>query len=289
MRGLKPLWAIMILSFLGLVMITDFDGGIRIRDRSEAFGNHRDDNAPITYWLLPADEAREPSTGTAFAVAEGIWLTARHVVDRCDSIWAVLPGKGRADVMKVRKVVAHPKADIAMLSFTLPAPHAPVVTEAVHLSRRTDGFHFGFPGGDPGDVRSLYLGESRAALGSARAGSFPVHVWAAAEIPRGLASLGGLSGGPAVDSSGRVLGVTIAEDRRRGRVATTDPRVSADIAELAGVTQRLKSAAGSAQPVLGLDAQSYHDRGNELRARLSVVQIYCHIRIPGRKSRFDSL
>ncbi len=290
MRGTKLVWAFLVLVFIGLSMITDFNAELQLRGgTAPVFGDQRNDDAPLSYWLLPADKARKPSTGTAFSIADELWLTARHVVDQCDSVWAVLPGRGKKKVKKVSSISLHPSADIALLDLSLQTPHAPLLTGQNSPGRRSSGYHFGFPGGSPGDVLSSYLGESRASVGRRGKGAFPVHVWAASEIPRGLSSLGGLSGGPAFDREGRILGVTIAEDRRRGRVATTDPLLSAAIVELAGATTRLIQGEPTAEPVQGLTDKTYHDKGDTLRANQSVVQIYCHVRTSGKKTRFDTL
>src|SRR5678815_5073598 len=54
----------------------------------------------------------------------------------------------------------------------------------------------------------------------------PVLVWAETGRTEGLqGSLGGLSGAPALDADGRVIGVTIAESPRRGRIYTTAPEI----------------------------------------------------------------
>ena len=56
------------------------------------------------------------------------------------------------------------------------------------------------------------------------AGAEPVLAWAEIGRTAGLApSLAGLSGAPALDAAGRVIGVTIAQAPRRGRIYTTTP------------------------------------------------------------------
>ena len=56
----------------------------------------------------------------------------------------------------------------------------------------------------------------------------PVLVWAETGRTDGLkGTLGGLSGAPALDDQGRVVGVTIAEAPRRGRIYTTAPETTA--------------------------------------------------------------
>src|SRR6185369_12460929 len=94
--------------------------------------------------------------------------------------------------------------------------------------------------------------------------------WAEAGRTEGLeGSLGGLSGAPALDAQGRVVGVTIAESPRRGRIYTTAPEV---------VTATL-SAFGPANPgpALGepVTPQNYYVVADSLRRELQVAQVIC--------------
>ena len=98
------------------------------------------------------------------------------------------------------------------------------------------------------------------------AATFPIQVWAAKEIPASLSSLGGLSGGPAFDETGRVIGVTIAESPRRGRVATTQARLSSEMIDLAGVSRQFSIDARNADPVPNLTPSTYREKGDALRA-----------------------
>ena len=57
--------------------------------------------------------AKGNSTGTAFSIRdEGVWFTARHVVDGCDRIGLQT---GARKAAKVQRVQSHPRADIAVL------------------------------------------------------------------------------------------------------------------------------------------------------------------------------
>ena len=71
----------------------------------------------------------------------------------------------------------------------------------------------------------------------------PVLVWAETGRTDGLkGSLGGLSGAPALDAGGRVIGVTIAEAPRRGRIYTTAPEVTAGMLAQAPAERLLAGA-----------------------------------------------
>ncbi len=296
MKKTRLLWFLLTTAFMVLSFVTDFDTGGQRRpspqpkfspETAQQFGDQRADSGPVRRWLLEADTDRTRSTGTAFAISGGLWLTARHVVDQCDSIWMVKPGRPIKPDQKVPKAILHPGADIALLHFPLSPAHPPVVTASYQPRRNAAGFHFGYPGGKPGDVLSFYLGDSAATIRGRGGSTFPIQVWAAKEIPARLTSLGGLSGGPAFDETGRIIGVTIAESPRRGRVATTPATLSAEMIDMAGVSSQVSTGNGGASRVSGLAPATYREVGDVLRASLAVAQVYCHVRIPGRSSPFD--
>lgn len=297
MRNTRFIWFLLSVAFVILSIVTDFDSTAPRRplppqaaqpeaaQKFEVGGG----SGPVLQWLLQADTDRTRSTGTAFAIADGLWLTARHVVDQCDSVWIIKPGRKIQRDQKVRNVALHPAADIALLQLPLRAPLMQTVTTDYHPRRSANGFHFGYPAGKPGDVYSQFIGDSAATIRGRGAATFPIQVWAAREIPVRLTSLGGLSGGPAFDDAGRAIGVTIAESPRRGRVATTPATLSAEMIELAGVATKFANEAPDASAVADLGPSTYSRIGDALRASLSVVQVYCHVRMPGRKSPLDSL
>ncbi|MDB5477490.1 MAG: hypothetical protein JWP49_3001, partial [Phenylobacterium sp.] len=95
----------------------------------------------------------------------------------------------------------------------------------------------------------------------------PVLVWAEAGRTDGLhGTLGGLSGAPALDAAGRVIGVTIAEAPRRGRIYTTTPETVRNT--LAGQAV----SAGAAEPVT---PENYGRVADDLRRSLRVAQVIC--------------
>jgi len=96
-------------------------------------------------------------------------------------------------------------------------------------------------------------------------------VWAEVGRTEGLTgSLGGLSGAPALDAQGRVVGVTIAEAPRRGRIYTTAPET----------VQRLIAESGAPLPVApsaggGVTPENYGAVAERLRRDLRVAQVVC--------------
>ena len=98
----------------------------------------------------------------------------------------------------------------------------------------------------------------------------PVLAWAevgrTADLP---ANLAGLSGAPALDGQGRVIGVTIAQAPRRGLIYTTTPR-SLRAAFIASGAPLPTAAAG--EPIT---TTTYGRVADDLRRDLRVVPVVC--------------
>jgi hypothetical protein len=138
------------------------------------------------------------------------------------------------------------------------------------LRRGQRAFHPGFPQGEPGEASSRLLGRENLVVRGRGARTEPVLVWAETGRTAGLeGSLGGLSGAPALDAEGRVLGVTIAESPRRGRIYTTSPEVVT--AALAANGRRPASEAAG-EPIT---PQNYFYVADDLRRELQVAQVVC--------------
>ncbi|MET0293513.1 MAG: serine protease, partial [Phenylobacterium sp.] len=100
--------------------------------------------------------------------------------------------------------------------------------------------------------------------------SEPVLAWS--ETGRSAAltgTLAGLSGAPALDGAGRIIGVTVAEAPRRGRIYTTAPEtVRATLAAAA-------PAPDLARPLAPITPDNYGQVAKELRRNLRVAQVMC--------------
>jgi S1-C subfamily serine protease len=220
---------------------------------------------PSTVKPVPAaDEA--PMAGTAFSVSDaGVWLTARHVVNDCrKAAVMVAPGRGVS-----AKVFADRTSDLAVLTTQGGSQPLPLASDATP-SRGRRGYHPGFPQGGPGEATSRLLGPT--VLRSSARGAPPQPVLAWAEVGRtdGLkGSLDGLSGAPVLDRAGQVVGVTLAESPRRGRIYT---------APLSAIRAALASAhlspSGFARGQR-ITVDNYGRAADELRRDLRVAQVVC--------------
>jgi serine protease Do len=98
----------------------------------------------------------------------------------------------------------------------------------------------------------------------------PVLVWAETGRTDGLkGTLAGMSGAPAVDSSGRVIGVTIAELPRRGRIYTTAPQ-TVRAALTASHEHPANFAVGET-----ITTENYGRVADALRRDLRVAEVVC--------------
>jgi S1-C subfamily serine protease len=81
-------------------------------------------------------------------------------------------------------------------------------------------------------------------------------------------SLAGISGGPALAANGQVIGVTVAESARRGRIYTAAP--SSILRML-----RVERVEATGTPAPRLTADNYGQESDNLRRELAVAQVVC--------------
>jgi S1-C subfamily serine protease len=217
--------------------------------------------------VVQVPDQGQPGSGTAFSVDDGgSWLTARHVVDGCrEAAIVVADGRGVA-----ARITLDPTGDAAILTTEGGAPAVPLRAVGEPPRRGERAYHPGFPQGHPGEVTSRLLGRENLVIRGRGARTEPVLVWA--EVGRTdtlKGTLSGLSGAPALDSAGRVIGVTVAESPRRGRIYTTAPETVRDL-----LTQDRRRTASFA---LGesITTENYGRVADGLRRDLRVAQVVC--------------
>jgi len=215
--------------------------------------------------VIAPDSPFQPSAGTAFSIApDGRWVTARHVVEGCRRP-ALVVGGGRAVAADVR---LSPRADIALL-ITDGGPPALVTPERPDLHVGQRAFHPGFPQGRAGEVTTRLLGRETLKVRGRNQHDEAVLAWAEVGRTAGLeGTLAGLSGAPALDRQGRVVGLTIAEAPRRGRIYTTAPDTLGPA--IRGVQKGDEAALG--EPVT---VDNYGRVADSLRRDLRVAQVVC--------------
>ncbi|MDZ4759548.1 MAG: serine protease [Alphaproteobacteria bacterium] len=226
------------------------------------------DPDPFDEKVLVQVGSAEDGIGTAFAVnRSGAWLTARHVVDGCSRIGLVVGGGRLAMVDDVRTST---DSDLALL-FTERAPRALSLDLDRELRIGDAGYHVGFPQGNSGEASSQLLARSQLVTRGRYQLEEPVLAWV--ETGRSGAiegSLAGMSGGPVFDADGSVVGVTVAESPRRGRIYTAAP----------GSIERFLDSQGLITPeseATPLAAASYAREADRLRRELAVVKVVCRV------------
>jgi serine protease Do len=220
---------------------------------------------------------RTNSVGTAFAVSTGgAWLTARHVVEDCDKV-GILTDPNRRKGFRVTDITIHPRADIALMrSDKRRVPPIEIRPFADKLAVGQTSFFHGYPAGEPGDAIGRLLG--RAKLRKVGLGGFvePGIAWAVVKLQPRLDSLGGMSGGPVLDEEGKVLGIAVAANLRRGRVLTSPPVTIHRTLDSAGVRPDGTPSAGLSNAAL--NTRDYPTHGDALRRQLSVAKVVCLVK-----------
>ena len=211
------------------------------------------------------------STGTAFSIKDdGVWLTARHVVDGCDKVGLITgPRKG----MRVQRIEPHPRADMAVLWTRRGGPALSISDNSLQINQA--GFHFGFPQGKPGQVTSALLGRRKMRTVGRYRHSEPVIAWVERERIPMTKALGGLSGGPALNGAGEIIGATVAASMRRGRVFTTAPATLTAMLDRAQTRPAGRPSAGLS--AAGPTEANFVRYGGGLRRQLTVAQVLCFV------------
>jgi serine protease Do len=205
--------------------------------------------------------------GSAFAISEdGWWLTARHVVDGCEHVGLIVSRGAAVRVTEVKRALF---ADLALLR-TDKAPEALALDSSErHFQIGQRAFHVGFPQGRPGEAYSRLIGRETLIARGRYDIEEPVLAWAEMGRTSGLrGSLAGISGGPAIAANGQVIGITVAESARRGRIYTAAP---SSITRLLRVEQIEAQGAPSER----LTPDNYGQASDDLRRNLAVAQVVC--------------
>ena len=213
----------------------------------------------------------EDGIGTAFAINEaGAWLTARHVVDGCSRVGLAV-GNGR--MVRVNEVRTSDNTDLALL-ITDRAPVALKLDLDRELRLGEAGFHVGFPQGLSGEAYSALESRSNLVTRGRYAMEEPVLAWAEQGRSDGLeGTLSGMSGGPVFDRDGAVVGVTVAESPRRGRIYSASPDSIRRFLD----DQGLMAPGIDARPI---SSSSYADEADRLRDSRAVVKVLCRVNHP---------
>ena len=218
---------------------------------------------------ISIEDRQQSSTGTAFSVdRNGIWVTARHVADGCDK---VALQKAEREFVRVRQIWHHPHADISIMRTNGGTPPLPGIEK--RIARGQEGYSFGFPKGDPGDVHARVIGRRTMAIDGRYSTREPVVAWTQIRrVPDRGTNLGGISGGPWVNANGQIIGVHVAGAPRRGRSYSSTPQSLLNILKQAGVNE---TNVGRGSRQFAVTSGDFPSIGGQLRRRLTVAKVYC--------------
>jgi len=238
----------------------------------------RSDKGSIPYLgevSINVSPMRSNSQGTAFSIHEkGVWLTARHVVDGCKRI-NIVPQKGSRSIIPVISIRVHPSSDVSVLVTEGGKQPLSLESEAVmdhFVPGKTVSFAMGFPADTPGEVYGNLMGKVKMRHKGKYSSNEVALVWAIKDHTASLRSLGGISGGPVLNSAGKVIGLNSAgsSSLRRGRLITST---------LSSIKGIVKDQAASLQSaVQTLSFANYKQVATALRAQTTIARVYCYIR-----------
>ena len=222
------------------------------------------------YRLNTKSSRNQSSSGTAFYLGNNLWMTARHVINECKEVYLKNDNKNSF----IEKILIHPNSDLALFT------NNNLIPEKFEIGKEISkiAFSSGYPAGNPGDVALEFAG-----FMAMEARSYNIlekhSIYAVLEKnPRNLLSFGGISGGPAFDSSGNINGVVVAEFTRRGLLGVV------------GIDQInwLLSASNNHSDFLNINSntefnlinleinrKNYLKKGAELRRNKSISKVIC--------------
>jgi serine protease Do len=229
--------------------------------------------------VLDRDRHDLVSLGTAFAINDsGDWATARHVSRDCAALVVLEPGDERG--YPVKMVIDHPRTDLSVLVTGGSFKSLPIANR--DPGRRETGFFIGYPQGDPASVEASYLGSDRVDVVDDLAPGRPAeHLYGdywveTRRVPDFSGTLGGMSGGPVLDEAGDVIGVTVAEEPRRGRVISIAPDSLTELLRGAGSEGWRTDDEDARRTVPAVTDSNLRQYGNDLRNSTRVAKVWCY-------------
>lgn len=208
---------------------------------------------PIT--VIRTANHRARIRGTAFAAADGgVWLTARANVTGCAEP-ALEVSEGRAVRARLGDL---DDPQLAALITDGGPPGVPLAAE-VEAVAGTRGYLAGFPRGGPGEASALLVTRKQARL-----------LWGQTGQTAGLkGALYGMAGAPMINGENHVVGVLLAQDKRRGRFITTAP------SSLSAAVAALGANPGLNAPPTAITPENYGRAADDLRRAGQVVEVLC--------------
>jgi S1-C subfamily serine protease len=254
------LYGVLLLIFVMTAYEVEQDVVVADAPESPGLGPMLPSDSPRDEIVLVDVAPRQSGMGTAFSINDdGMWLTARHVVDSCSSVGLRI-GLGRIVPMQTQIVR---NSDLAVLTSDWKRRALPADLEAQRQIGEI-GYFFGYPQGQPGEVVGSLIGRNRMKVRGRYTNEEAILAWSELGRSRNLTgSLGGLSGAPVLDKDGEIIGVVSAESPRRGRVYSVAPRYLRGIITDPGTEAE------------ALSLETYGVSADKLRRNRRIAQVIC--------------
>ncbi len=160
-----------------------------------------------------------------------VWITARHVTEGCTDLAFLGPGNpGRSpERHPVDRLIEHDRYDAAALVGRIGSEALPL--DARQPPRGARAVSIGYPQSHPASVILSYQGRANVVPFQQARGlpARPYDYWRVLRYPTvdggRLTELGGLSGGPVILADGRVVGIIVGSNPRRGTTVSTPAAV----------------------------------------------------------------
>ncbi len=214
---------------------------------------------------LPVDN-QKVMTGTAFSLSQtGEWVVARPSIAGCTHPF-INVGGGLAVPFKTRDV---PGADNYVIATTEGAGRGLPMVDPAEVKPGIRGFMPGYPGGNAGEATARLIGVTTMERTTRGGHNEVVLAWALAGKTTELKSdLNQMIGGPVLDDGAHVMGITIGENPRRGRIYTSLPSAVAALLAQSGAKPDMES-----EPTL--TKHNYGIVSDTLRREYRVAQVGC--------------
>lgn len=161
--------------------------------------------------------------GTAFSLGEGVWITAAHVIDHCQTIFLI---DNEKQGWAAEDAFHHEDADAGVIVANFIRPALPLMPASETVAKDDYGLHIGFPDRRAEAFETQLLHDTFMRASDSNSTLVPIQVWNDQISPRDQ-SYPGLSGGPVLSGDGRVVGIAaaVAQDGESNNIFAIDKSI----------------------------------------------------------------
>lgn len=214
---------------------------------------------------LPFENTKH-MTGTAFSLSrKGEWVIAHESVRNCKHPFLNIGGNLAVPV----QIVPIKGIDNYVLGITDGGGHPLALADPKSIEPGQRGFMPGYPNGEVGEATARLIGQTVIEGSKRFEKPETVLAWAKAGQTAGLkGDLNQLAGGPTLDDNAHIIGVTLMEKPRRGRIYSSTPLTLSKIASLTAYQPDMSIH-------LNITKHNYGIMSDTFRRDYQVVQVGC--------------